>query len=117
MDGPEHFPPPIAQASQATVAFVNNVAQGTALQDLIDSLTANEPVRGVNLAVLTPPPDAGAQARIQAVLSALAKAGRPSTGVKTVAGALTDADRTILQQQGFSLNGIDEVIYLEPNSN
>jgi hypothetical protein len=116
LDG-NHFPPSASQASQATVTFSNNIPQGEALLSLLKSLTANQPVNGVNLAVLTPPPDAGAPTRVQVVLNTLAAVGRPSTGVKTVVGALTTADRNILLQQGFSLNGIDEVIYLEPNPN
>ncbi len=116
LDG-NHFPPPVSQASQATVTFSNNLPQGDVLLNLIKSLTANEPVNGVNLAVLTPPPDADAPARVQAVLSALASAGRPSANVKTLVNALSNADRDILLRQGFSLNGIDEVIYLEPNPN
>lgn len=114
VDGDEHFPGPFPEASQATVTFVNNAPQGSALQNLINSLTPNQPVNGVNMAVLTPPPDTGVQTRLQAVLSALAAAGRPSTGVRIVVGTLNNSDRARLIRDGFPLNGIDEVIFLEP---
>jgi hypothetical protein len=111
VDG-DHFPD--ERSPRANVSFKDSVPQGDALKNLISSLTPNQPVNGIALAVLTPPPDVFADKRIGAVIDALVAAGRPGAGVRTGIGKLGDGDRDKLLALGITLDGLDEVIFLEP---
>jgi len=110
LDG-AHFPSP--DAPVARVKFSNDQPTDDALIRLMKSLTPNEPVRGVTLAVLTAPVDADANTRLQAVSAALVEVGRPAPN-RMVTATLSDRDRTQLQRAGHSIEGMDEVIFLEP---
>lgn len=110
LDG-AHFPSP--DASAARVKFVNNSPSDDALIALVKSLTPNEPVRGVTLAVITPPVDADANKRTQEVSNALVATGH-SAPLRMVTATLSDNDRTELSRSGHRIDGMDEVIFLEP---
>jgi uncharacterized repeat protein (TIGR01451 family) len=113
VDGGIHFPS--ANSPRATVKFRNNAPEGDELRNLIAGMPPTQfPINGVALAVLTSPVDAGATARIAAVVDALAAAGRPTTGLRTSTGVLSDRDKGNLQNAGVTLVGVDEVIFLEP---
>ncbi len=112
MDGANHFPS--QDAPVARVKFANNLPQADDLRRLIRSLTPNQPVNGITLAVLTAPVDAGADVRIQTVVDELNAAGRPAP--RRRASAVLDArDRQSLIRSGHPVDGLDEVIFLEPN--
>jgi hypothetical protein len=97
-----------------TVVFSKNVPQGGVLKNLISTApSARFPISGITLAVLTPPPDAEAALRIDAVIDALAAAGRPTSISRKSFGALTQRDMTMLTKIGVPLEGADEVIFLE----
>jgi hypothetical protein len=104
---------PEARPEPATVVFKNNVPQGDALGILIAGMTPGQPVNGVTLAVLTPPPDAEAPKRIDAIVDALAAAGRPAVNPRKISGVLSQQDRVLLTNAKINLNGVDEVIFLE----
>ena len=111
-DGPDHIP--TTASPRATVSFKNNIPEGSALRDLIAKLHPAEfPINGVTLAVLNPTPDAGAVARMNAVVAALASSGRPTDKLRKMTGALSDSDRARLIDIGVKLDGLNEVIFLE----
>jgi hypothetical protein len=109
-----------ATPKPATVVFNNNVPAGGALNALIAEAEATPnkfPITGVTLAVLTPPPDAGAAVRIDAVVNVLAAGGRLAANPRKTAEALSQRDRNILMgiltQVGVTLDGVDEILFLE----
>jgi hypothetical protein len=111
--GPDRIP--TATSSSAPIIFRSNVPEGAVLNDFIAGKPpAQFPVNGVRLAVLTPPPDAGAAARMSAVIAALASSGRSTGALRKTTGALSDADRARLTPIDVKLDGLDEVIFLEP---
>jgi hypothetical protein len=111
-DGPRHFPS--ANSPRATVVFKDNAPEGEALSNLIARMTPNQfPIKFITLAVLTPPPDAGAEVRIEALIAALAAAGHPTADPRKTAGPLSQPDRDSLTKIGNVLDGVDEVIFLE----
>ena len=112
MDGPFHFPG--QGAPNAKVRFANDLPEGDDLRRLIRSLTPNQTVNGVTLAVVTAPVDAGADVRIQSVFDELAVAGLP-TPLRRNKGVLSDRDRQSLNGSGHPVDGFDDVIFLEPN--
>lgn len=110
--GPDRVPTAIS--SSAPIIFRSDVPEGAVLNDFIAGMQpAQFPINGVRLAVLTPPPDARAAARMSAVVAALAAAGRPTGPLRKTTGALSDADRARLIPVGVKLDGLDEVIFLE----
>ena len=111
-DGPDHIP--TTASPRATVSFKNNIPEGAALRDLTAKLPPAEfPISGVTLAVLNPAPDAGAVARMSAVVAALASSGRSTDKLRKMTGALSDSDKARLINIGVKLDGMDEVIFLE----
>ena len=104
---------PEARPEPATVVFKNNAPEGAALGNLIAGMTPGQPVNGVTLAVLTPPPDVEAAKRIDAIVDALAAAGRPAVNPRKISGVLSQQDRVLLTNAKINLNGVDEVIFLE----
>lgn len=110
-DGLTHFPAKAAQ--RATVLFDDNVPRGDALINLVKSLTTDQTVNAIMLAGITAL-DAGAADRARAVVDAVGQVQGRSVMSRT--GGLSDADKQELTKIGVSLAGIDEVIYLEPNS-
>jgi len=114
-DRPNHFIPN-HPAPFATLEFKNDVPQANELTTFINSLTANQPVRGVTLATTMAPPDAGAPNRLKAVIDALAAAGRPAiAATRQVVQPLNDHDRAELTRDGQNPNNFDEVIFFELN--
>jgi hypothetical protein len=110
-DGEVHFPRPDAKA--ARVKFADDVPTDDTLSQLLKSLTPNEPVGGIALAVLKAPADVGADARVQTVVDTLVRIGRPAPR-RTNVITLSDRDRTQLERSGHAVDGLDEVIFLEP---
>jgi hypothetical protein len=110
-DGPDHFFGDDAPATR--MRFVDDVPEGDLLRKFIGALTPNQRVLGVTLAVLTPPVDGGADARLKAVIEELRGAGQNPQRAATT--ALTAHDRQQLKDTGHPLDGLDEVIFLEPN--
>jgi hypothetical protein len=117
-----HFLSPSANATFAqppspssTMDFIDNAPQGTALSAFIASLNVTQqPVAGVTLATTRAAPDAGAQARLQAVINALKAANRPIPATsRQVVQALSDPDRAELNRVGHDPNTVDEAIFLE----
>src|SRR5262245_44125891 len=104
---------PEARPEPATVVFKNNVPEGDALGKLIAGMTPGQPVNGVTLGVLTPPPDAEAAKRIDAIVDALAAAGHPTASLRKISGVLSQQDRVLLTNARINLDGKDEVIFLE----
>jgi hypothetical protein len=51
---------------------------------------------------------------MSAVIAALASSGRSTGAIRKTTGALSDADRARLTPIGVKLEGLDEVIFLEP---
>ncbi|HEX5081241.1 MAG TPA: hypothetical protein VFY40_04285 [Blastocatellia bacterium] len=97
-----------------TVVFSKNVPQGGGLKNLIATTpSARFPISGITLGVLTPPPDADAALRIEAVVDALVAAGRPTSISRKSSGALSQRDTAMLTKIGVPLEGVDEVIFLE----
>jgi hypothetical protein len=104
-------------AKNGQVQFKDNAPQGTALTNFISTLTANEPVLGVTLATTKADPDAGAQARLTAVVGALVAAGRPEpVATRKVVERINDHDRAEVQRIGHNPDAVDEVIFFERNS-
>jgi len=111
LDG-AHFPN--RESPNAKVQFANNLPQADDLRRLIRSLTPNQPVNGVTLAVTKAPVDSGADVRIQSVVDEVVAAGQP-TPLRRSKSVLTDRDRQNLINSGHPVDGFDEVIFLEPN--
>jgi hypothetical protein len=111
LDG-HHFPD--REAPNAKVRFASDLPQGDELRRLIRSLTPNQPVNGVTLAVVTAPVDGGAAVRIQSVIDELLAARLP-TPLRRNMSVLTARDRQNLIDSGHPIDGMDEVIFLEPN--
>jgi hypothetical protein len=112
MDGPNHFPR--QDAPVAKVKFANNLPQADDLRRLIRSLTPNQLVNGITLAVLTAPVDGGADVRIQSVIDELNAAGRLAP-LRRATAVLDARDRQELIRSGHPVDGLDEVIFLESN--
>jgi hypothetical protein len=111
----QHFLEPGAKSS--LVQFSDNAPQGTALTNFIGTLTVDEPVLGVTLATTKANPDPGAQARLNAVISALVAAGRPEpVATRKVVEAINEHDRKQVEGIGHDPNAVDEVIFFERNS-
>jgi hypothetical protein len=111
-DGPKHFPS--ADSPRTMVVFKDNAPEGDALSKMIARMTPNQfPIKVITLAVLTPPPDAGAEVRIEAVIAALAAAGHPTADPRKTTGPLSQPDRDSLTKIGNVLDGVDEVIFLD----
>jgi hypothetical protein len=111
----QHFLEPGAKNGQ--VQFKDNAPQGTALTNFIATLTTDEPVLGVTLATTRADPDAGGQARLTAVISALVAAGRPEpVATRKVVERINDHDRAEVQRIGHNPDAVDEVIFFERNS-
>ena len=111
-DGPKHFPS--ADSPRTMVVFKDNAPEGDALSKMIAQMTPNQfPIKVIALAVLTPPPDAGAEVRIEAVIAALAAAGHPTAAPRKTTGPLSQPDRDSLTKIGNVLDGVDEVIFLD----
>jgi hypothetical protein len=106
-----HYPAPDAPAARVT--FSNNQPTDDALTALMKSLTPNQPVRGVTLAVIAPPVDADANLRLREVSNALVATGHPAP-LRMVTSTLSDKDRAELLRSAHNIDGLDEVIFLEP---
>jgi hypothetical protein len=107
----------VTPSPSSPMDFVDNAPQGNALSAFIASLTANQPVLGVTLTTTKAAPDAGAQARLAAVIKALAAAGRPSPAPgRQGISALNAHDRSELSRVGHNPDAFDDVIFLEPNA-
>ncbi len=94
--------------------FSNDAPVGNALATFIGGLTPNQPVVGVTLATTKAAPDAGAKTRLQAVLNALAAAGKPAIpSARQAMVALTAHDRAELTRVGRDPNTFDDIVFLE----
>ena len=81
---------------------------------MIAGVASNQfPIKVITLAVLTPPPDAGALVRIEAVIAALAAAGHLTADPRKTTVPLSQPDRDSLNKIGGVLDGVDEVIFLD----
>jgi hypothetical protein len=111
-DNGQHFP--ANPAPHADAEFVNDAPKDDAIVTFVKGLSANQPVNGVTLATTKGAPDAGAQQRVNAVVEAVRKAGRPAPrSQKTL--ALSDPDRGRLTGLGLKPETYDDVIFFEPN--
>ena len=94
--------------------FSNDAPVGNALATFIGGLKPNQPVVGVTLATTKAAPDSGAKTRLQAVLNALAAAGKPAIpSARQAMVALTTHDRAELTRVGRDPNAFDDIVFLE----
>jgi hypothetical protein len=112
-DDSRHFPQQ-EDAIHDKVQFDNNVPVGKTLTNLINKLTPDKFVNGVLLAFITPP-DAEAEARAAVVAKIVNNTNQhsPASTVKSRTGPINPTDIRRLTDIGASLEGIDEVIFLE----
>lgn len=117
-DNGEHFLDPASTTPSGTMEFLNNVPQGDALLNFIQSLgpITRSPIRGVTVATPGGAPDSGAPSRLNAVLQALATAGHPAPAShRRVAETLSAHDREQLLRANFVPDNFDDIIFLEIN--
>jgi hypothetical protein len=111
-----HIIDPAGNVPNSPMEFRNNVPQGNALENFVASLTPNQPVRRVTVATTKAAPDAGASARLAAVLQELGNAGKDQTSAnRRIVEALSEPDRKELESAGFVPNNFDEVIFFALN--
>jgi hypothetical protein len=92
------------------VKFIDDEPDGDSLRQFIGKVVQTQHVGGVTLAVVTPPIDAGADARLRIVVAELSAAGQPPQ--RSVTATLNARDRKMLTDT-HPVDGMDEVIFLE----
>jgi hypothetical protein len=107
-----------ADTPRASMQFSNDAPVGNALSAYIGGINTGAWIIGVTLATTKAAPDAGANARMAAVVAALTAAGRltPGSQFSQIVTAISAIDKRILQAAGVDPAAIDEVIYFELQS-
>jgi hypothetical protein len=114
-DSPNHFLN--GESPHVDLGFDNDVPIGTALTDFVGNLTANQPVRGVTVAVTKAPVDAGAADRLQAVVKAVAEFHPPAPAQnRQKTAVLNEHDQKQLSDIGIGFEKYDDIIFLELNA-
>lgn len=106
-----------AQNPHTDMLFINDAPQGDTLADFIAAIASTAPLNGVTVATPKAAPDAGAPARLKAVVDALVTAGRPAPGpTRQVTEALSTHDREqLLRALQIDANEYDDIVFLEIN--
>jgi hypothetical protein len=116
-DNGEYFISPDRNIPSSPMEFRNHVPQGDALKNYIAALTPNQPVLGVTLATTKAAPDAGANARLAAVLQELTNANKNQTSAgRQVVESLSEHDRKQLETAGFAPNNFEDIVFFELNA-
>ncbi len=99
------------------MTFTDNVPNSGDLEAAFNSPQsgfAMNQFKGITMADVVAPLDAGIKVRLNAVVSALQKASGASTPIpRTSTVVLSASDQTTLASINISIAGIDEVIFLE----
>jgi hypothetical protein len=115
-DSPNHFFNDTAP--RTPLQFIGDVPQGDVLLNFVKGLTAEQPVRGISLAITAAtPPDAGAGTRLKSAVKAVVDVGRPEPvpGRQKLVN-LNAHDHAQLVAIGVKPEDFDEIIFFELNA-
>jgi hypothetical protein len=111
-DGSEHYP--AKDAPNQPLTFLDNAPQGSALQNFIKALPADQGISGVTVATRDAPGD-DAKLRLKAVLKVLVDSGvKEPDAAREVVEPLSTHDHDYLIELGMKPDDYDEILFIEP---